>query len=198
MSIPLKVIIAVAIGGVLLLGGYIYITESKFFQSLQPTTTGRPKYSQPTFGSIQQALLNHESLYCDYTSSGTHVVAYIKNGMVKADIADAKDSSQSGGVLMKDRKIYVWNAQKTGFIIDTSQMQEGSPTISPSQTSISPDIMQRLEQYKQYCKVATVTDNEFVLPSDVKFTSQTQMMQEMPTGPSGANYQQQMQQYMQK
>jgi hypothetical protein len=57
--------------------------------------------------------------------------------------------------------------------------------------------MQDIEKYKKYCKVASVDDKLFVLPTDVKFTDMSKMMpntmrmpSEIPAVPSGMTQEQ--------
>lgn len=184
--------------GILLLfalagGGYYFAmkAEKSMLSGKTPTPT---KSKETVFGSIQEALAKSLSLTCDYTYNTMHTVAYIKKGMVRADVVDTKDASLSGSVIMKDKKIYYWNAKKTGFMMALPEASSTSSAGSNTDQS-GQNTLQNLEKFKQYCKTATVADNEFVIPTDVKFTDETQTLKVAPTG---TNYQQQMQQYMQQ
>lgn len=193
--------IGILVGILLLLalvgGGYYFAmkAEKSMLSAKNPTPTKSPA---TVFDSIQEALAKSLSLTCDYTYNTMHTVAYVKKGMVRADVVDTKDASLSGSVIMKDKKIYYWNAQKTGFMMALPEVN-GTPSAGSQPGQSGQDTLQNLEKFKQYCKAAPVADSEFVIPSDVKFTDETQMMKALPSGsPTGANYQQQMQQYMQQ
>jgi len=194
LGIIIGVIVLVLLLGV---GGYYVLHTSK--TNIPYASSGQQKTSGTVFSSIQEALMNHLSLSCDYTSGDMHTVAYIKNGMVRADITNSTDSSQSGSVIMKDKKMYYWNG-KTGMMMVMPDVTGTAPTGTVTQDSNGQNTVQNLEQYKQYCKTATVDGSKFDVPSDVKFTDETQMMHAMPsmTIPSGTMNSQQVQQYMQQ
>lgn len=188
MGIIIAVLIILLAGG-----GYFYAMNRA---KTMTTTPVLPTKAASAFTSIQDALTKSLSLKCDYTYNTIHTVAYIKNGMVRSDVVDTKDASLSGSVIIKDKKIYYWNAQKVGFMMAMPEISV-TPSISPAVNS-GQSALQNLEKYKNSCKVAAVGDDLFVLPSDITFTDQTQMMRLQPTGTSGTNYQQQAQQYMQQ
>lgn len=186
----------------LLLGGYIFVRASK--KSATNYGAAQPTKSASVFSSIADALTKNLSLQCDYSTDTMHTIAYIKNGMVRSDVTDTKDPSLSGSVIMRDKKIYYWNAQKMGFMMAMPEVTVTPPTGSATSSGQNgQNTLQNLEQYKNSCHTATVADGMFTLPSDVKFTDQTQMMRMIPTGAaptttSGNSYQQQAQQYMQQ
>ena len=199
MRTRFAVITAVIVLLIVIGGGYYLFSRSKF----SPTTYKTPESTQTTsvFTSIQEALSKSLSVQCAYTdNSGKKVVAYIKNGMVRSDITDTKDQTQSGSVILKDKKIYYWNAQKIGFMMAMPEVSVTPSVTVTQQQNTGENTLQSLEQYKQYCHVATVADTVFVIPTDVKFTDTSKIMQMMPTGvPTGnTNAQQQMEQYMQQ
>lgn len=198
------IIIAVIVV-LLLIGGGAYFYMAKKSPVMQQATSGAKPTSSSVFSSIQDALARSVSLQCDFTNSqGTHVVAYIKNGAIRSDITSSTNAKEDGSLIMKDKKMYFWNAQKTGFMMDMSTLQI-TPTPGSAQNTVAD-----LEQYKKYCKGATVADSLFVLPTDIKFTDYSQMMHAMPSvkvpttsasaNPSTGNYAipTQYQQYMQK
>lgn len=189
--------IGIIIGVIVLLafvgGGYYYMLQAE--KSIIPSVTPTPTSSATLFNSIQDALSKSLSLKCDYTYNTMHTLAYIKNGKIRADVTDAKNASLSATAVIKDKKIYYWNAQKMGFMM---AMPQASVTPSSGDSSESgQQTLQNLEKYKQYCKTAAVADDLFDIPADIKFTDTTQMMRLSPTGSAGS-YQQQMQQYMQQ
>ncbi|HET9946830.1 MAG TPA: hypothetical protein VFQ63_02090 [Patescibacteria group bacterium] len=209
MNMKVAVIVGVVILALLGVSGYFLLSHNATKSLVNPTQSEKPKEAS-VFNSIQDALTKSLSLKCDYTTGTMHNVAYIKNGQVRSDFSDSKDQSQSGSVIVKvsDKKVYFWNAQKMGFVFampDISKITPGATSAgSPSGSQNSAqNMVGDLEQYKKYCQSATVDDSLFVVPTDVKFTDQSEMMKAFTTGaPAGGspgsnaqNYQQYLQQY---
>ncbi len=201
-----NVIIAVVVVIILLLAGgaYMMLGKSKTAtQGIYPQAA-QNKPSNNVFSSIQDALSKSLSLQCSFTDeSGRKIDSSIKSGAVRADITAVKPED-SGSVLMKDKKVYFWNA-KMAIVMDMPDV-----TVAPGatgQTNQGASMLAAMEKYKQYCKPAVLSDSLFTPPADVKFQSMSDMMkgQMMPTGtskmpayPSGAvptQYQQMMQQH---
>lgn len=183
----------------LIIGGGAYFYMAKKSPVMQVASSAKPTNAS-VFSSIQDALARSVTLQCDYTNAqGTHVMAYIKNGEIRSDITSSTNAKENGSLIMKDNKMYFWNVQKTGFMMDMSTLQV-TPTPGSAQNTVAD-----LEQYKKYCKGATVADSLFVLPTDIKFTDYSQVMHAMPsikvptTSPSTGGYTipTQYQQYMQ-
>ena len=200
MNKKLAIVIAVFVLLIILGGGYLLLHKSS--SSKPESAQSIPTQSKTVFNSITDALMKNLSLKCDYTTGTVHTIAYIKNGMVRSDVTDSKDTTMSGSVIIKDKKIYYWTAQKIGFMMVMPEISVTPPAGSTGSSDKGQNTLQNLEQYRQYCHVATVADGLFVSPADIKFTDETQMMQKVsvtvgPTGASG-NYQQQVQQYMQQ
>ncbi len=153
--------------------GYFYFGKSASLPGTKSTV----------FTSVQDALSKSLSLKCEYTdtTNGTKTTAYIKNGAVRADTTSA-NANESGSVIMKDKKMYFWNAQG-GFMMEVPDVtpEPGTPTPKGNQAE---DIMKDLEKYKESCKPAVVADSLFTPPSDVTFTDFSKMMQ-VPTGNAG-------------
>jgi len=171
-----NVMIAVAIVAVLLLAGaaYFFAKSNVKAPSAMVPSNSTPTQETSAFSSIKDALMKSLSLQCNYTDSttGTKTVAYVKNGMVRADITGSTET-QTGNVIMKDNKMYYWNK--------TSAFMMAMPSITPGaqSTNQGANVMNSLEQYKQYCHTGAVDDSVFNLPTGVKF-------QDMSTVNSGA------------
>jgi len=188
-------------GGALIIvagaAGFFYF-RSISFHSRPYATTPQPTHAS-VFSSIQDALTKNLSLKCDYVDTKQiHTVAYIKNGVIRSTVTDKNNPSQSGNMIMKDKKMYYWNDAGTiAMVMAMPEVTGAAPSVTPTDNN-GQQVMSNLEQYKQSCVVATVDDSLFELPKGVTFQDQTQMMKMMPTGtPSGMNSQQ-MQQYMQQ
>lgn len=194
-----NLVIGLAVVVVLLLvGGFFFMSKNnKMGQSTNLATN-----SANPISSIQDALAQHMSLQCDYTTpSGTKVVAYVKNGMIRSDVS-GKNPEESGSTIIRDKKIYFWNST-SAMMMDMPDISvtpaAGQDKVTGNQTSLS-----ALEQYKSYCKNAAVSDSLFVLPTGVKFQDTSSMMKMMPsgikvpTGSSNSMTQQQIQDAMKK
>ena len=149
-----------------------------FSNGSKPSTLGSAEksVSQNAVSSIQDMISKGASLECNYsTPEGIKIVAYIKNGMVRSDMT-GKDTAQNGSTIVntKDRKVYYWNG-KTGYVMVIPNL---SATPSADQAKVAPaqSNLAALEQYKSSCKPASVSDEHFVLPADVKFQDMSQMM----------------------
>ncbi len=157
-------------------GGYMFLNKSQGIPS-----SGTENDTGNVFTSIQDALSKSVSLKCDFTDeSGRKTVAYVKNGAVRADIA-SPNANESGSVIVKDKKIYFWNAQG-GFMMEVPETTPEEGAAKP-ETMQGQDIVGSLEQYKDSCNAAIVSDSLFTPPSDVDFQDFSKMMERtMPTG----------------
>ena len=186
---PKNVIIAIVV--ILILGG-----GAAFFFQNQNKMSGKDAIT-----SIKDTLTKSASMECNYTDEqGRTSKAYIKNGSIRADIT-AKNSKESGSVIVTDKKIYFWNSEG-GFMMEVPDV-----TKTPSQTegsnqglSQKEELMRDLDKYKDYCKNASVSDSLFTPPTDVKFQDYSQMMNQLaPTIGAGAGMsEEQVKQYMQQ
>ena len=184
-----KNLIISAVVVVILLGaGYMILGNKKSApgasQTAAPTTT-----ESSVISSIKDALAGGQSLQCNYADEdGRTTAAYIKNGMVRADMTASKPE-ESGSVIVKDKKVYFWNAQG-GFMMEMTDemMEQGEKTAKES--TQGQDTIANLEKYKESCKTATVDDSLFTPPANVKFQDMSSMIKNaMPSGtkamPSG-------------
>lgn len=174
----------VGIGGFMMMGNK---SSDKVPSQTQSAVGEKAPANESVFSSIKDALSKSVSLECTYTDeSGRNSVTYIKGGAIRSDFT-AKDTAESGSMIMKDNKMYFWNG-KTGMMMefDPSAMMGGTPTqnVTPGQQKPE-DVIGALEQYKQYCKNATVSDSLFVPPTDVKFTDVSAMTKGVQTSPAG-------------
>ncbi|HVZ11527.1 MAG TPA: hypothetical protein VG965_00720 [Patescibacteria group bacterium] len=207
-----KVAIIVAVVLVLIVAVAAFMMMKKGAPKASTTSTSEEQTAVPTsaniISSIRDALARSETLECSFTTdSGISTHAYIKSGMIRADVT-GKTSNESGSMIMKDKKMYFWNSQ----MAITMQVPDVTVTPGASQGSAQyQNTMDSLEAYKKDCHAATVADSEFDLPTGVTFKDMSSMMKEMAPGgaagskrdvPSGvvvpSNYQEMMQKYAPK
>jgi len=165
-----KVIIGVVV--VVLLAGVGYMVMSKSGGS--------------SFTSIQDALTRSLSLECSFTDeTGRQTKSYMKGGAVRADFTSSKPE-ESGSVIVKDKKMYSWNAQG-GFMMELPDESDVQTTTEPGAPNQAGNMMESLEKYKESCKPAVVSDSLFTPPSNVNFQDFSKMMPQVPQLPTGAD-----------
>lgn len=199
ISIGLVIIVALGVGG-----GLFLMKNKPAALQAGVSTTQAPE-NKSVFTSIKDALSKSLSLDCSFTDdTGRVTKSFIKNGAVRADFT-GKTPQESGSVIVKDKKMYMWTADKKGFTLELTDAQlsgkataTGSATNpqSPQQSSILAD----LEKFKNNCKPGIVADSLFVPPTDVTFSDLSQLMKAIPTpGAAGSGLSpEQLQQLMQK
>ncbi len=141
-----------------------------------------PTQSPKMISSIKEALMGSASFSCSFSDdAGNTTTSYIKNGMVRSDTI-AQDPKQSGSVLLRDKKMYYWNGDKTGFMselpedYDQGTMPTGSKPSASQGSAQQKAMMENLEKYKESCKETNVADITFAVPTDVNFTDYSRMM----------------------
>jgi len=186
-----KKVVIVIVVLLLAVGGY-FMTQKSSNLSMNSNSAG----SNSPFTSIQDALSKSLSLQCTFTDDeGRETKTYIKAGAVRTDFTGTK-SAESGGMIMKDRKMYTWNSDsKEGFMMEIPEV-----SITPSQTEKTTtytgtgkksgkdanpaDALAMIEKFKDSCKPGTVADSLFTPPTDIKFNDFSNMMKQFtqPTG----------------
>ena len=127
---------------------------------------------------------------------GRESKSYIKNGAIRTDYK-GKTTEETGSAIITANKMYMWNENNEGFMMDIPQITptEGTTT-TPEGISQRDDVMADLEKYKESCKASVVSDSLFTPPADVTFQDYSQMMQQMQQG-SGMT-EEQVKQYMEQ
>lgn len=186
-----KGLIIVLIILLLLGGGYLYFNSQ---QAKQAVPGAASTAAGKAFGSIKDALSKSLTLACEYPDDkGNKVTTYIKGGAVRMMGYSSGSEGTSGQALMKDGKMYFWDDKtKEGTIIsfDTEKMKEAAESVKADQGE---DFLKGIEQYKDYCKTASVSDSLFAIPTDVKFVDLAEQMKN-----SGVDVEKMMQQYQQE
>lgn len=165
------------------IGGYFFMnSKGTLPKTLVNTGTSN------VFESIQDALSKSLSLKCVYKDEqGIQTTTYIKGGAVRVDMEGIKDNEQPGSIILKDKKMYMWNeASKTGFTYTITEPEvtpgtDQSPTVDNKDASV----LAGIEKYKDSCKTEVVADSFFVPPADVKFQDMSafteNLMKQVPT-----------------
>ncbi len=179
--------IALLVVGLLVVGAGAY-----FIMNKGSMPGGGMMQGSNAITSIKDALTKSVSLECEYEDGTTKTKAWIKNGAIRADVTGA-DAQSSGSMIMKDKekKMYFWN-EEGGWVMTIPDSDETTTGEVPESNSTS-DIMKDLEQYKDSCKPAVVSDSLFNPPADVTFTDMSKMME--GSGVNEEEYKKMMQQY---
>ncbi len=182
------IIITVVVVLLLALGGFFFLNSSKTPTADKTNDASRMGQSvtkpatNSVISSIKDALMGSQSLSCNFTDErGFQTTSYIKNGMIRADIV-ASDPKQSGSFLMRDNKMYFWNAQKQGFMSEyTPNYDEIAQDMSSSKSaSQNEEMIKSMEKYKESCKPVAVDEANFAVPTDITFTDMSKMMKAPP------------------
>lgn len=193
----MKKIIPVLVVLVLLaVGGYYYMNSKKTMPSSNSAIVKTESAATGNvFTSIQDALSRSLTLECNYKDDkGTQTTTYVKGGAVRVVMSAMADPKQPNNVIVKDKKMYMWNdTTKAGFtytmtepaVTGTSPVATGQPAASDKQASF----LATIEKYKNACKTSTVADSFFQVPIDVNFQDMNaftkQIMNNIPSQPVG-------------
>lgn len=160
------------------IGGY-------FFMSSKGAKTSN------VFTSIQDALSKSLSLKCLYKDEqGIQTTTYIKGGSVRVLMEGIKDKEQPSTIILKDKKMYMWNEiSKTGFTYTITEPEVTPGTESPKVDNKDASVLAGIEKYKDSCKTEVVADSFFVPPADVKFQDMSafteSLQKQVPTTGAG-------------
>lgn len=200
MNVRLWVIIGVAIIIFAGLFGFTYM-QSVTNKAVRDTMMKKPSSKESSaFSSLSDIFTNKSlSLTCEFTDGeGRKTKTYIKSGKVRAEIT-GREVADSGTVIVKEDTMYFWNgAQGMMMKYDTKKMSgSDAQNLNAAQGQAT---LQGIEQYRQSCRSAVVSDSLFTPPTNVKFQDLSEMMRIMPSGvvvPSvdPSQYQELMEQY---
>lgn len=160
-------------------GGYFFLTQKGGTIPLTGQIQNKLNESGGNvISSIQDAILKATPLKCEYPDDkGNTMTTYIKGDKIRGTGQVSADPKSQGEFLMRDNKMYTWDSKtKKGVIIG---FNKNIPT-QTAQISQSPDqktqTVENLEKYKNYCKVAVISDSMFNVPTDVQFTDLEEQM----------------------
>ncbi|MEK7177464.1 MAG: hypothetical protein AAB705_01405 [Patescibacteria group bacterium] len=177
------VLVILALFGV---GGYFYM-NSKGTLPKAPIGTATNSTNSNVFTSIKDALSKSMSLKCVYKDEqGVQTTTYIKGGAVKVSMEGVTEKDQPNNIVLKDKKMYMWNeVNKTGFTFTMTD-----PIVTPGQElevkkSQDAEVLAEIEKYKDSCKATVIADSFFTIPTDVKFQDMNafteNLMKQVPT-----------------
>lgn len=129
--------------------------------------------NKSVFTSIKDALSKDVTLVCEFKDdSGVSTKSYIKNGAVRI--------SSEGEIVMKDKKMYMWDVKtKEGFIYEIPDSEESQIGATSTEINQSESYLNMIETYKDSCKVTSVEDSYFELPKDVKFQDMSKLLEDL-------------------
>ncbi len=168
-----KLLIIIGIIALLLLVSGVMYSKSKVYKAPESSESTETK---GMFTSVKEALSKKMTLACEFSDDkGVVTKSYIKNGAIRVTTGDMAD--QSSEFIMKDDKMYMWNTKtKEGFVYDTP---DANSDITNSQVNQSDAYLNMIDQYKDSCKVTTVSDSYFTLPKDVEFKDMSKMLEDL-------------------
>jgi flagellar basal body-associated protein FliL len=185
-----KIVLVLVIFILLGVGGYFYMSSKGTLQKA-PIGAGSNNSSSNVFTSIKDALSKSLSLKCTYKDEkGIQTTTYIKGGAIRVMMEEVKEKEQSNNVILKDKKMYMWNEiTKTGIIFTMTE-----PKISPvkvagkipeAPTNKDASLLAEIEKYKDSCRAEIIEDSFFTPPADVKFQDMSafteSLMKRVPT-----------------
>lgn len=136
--------------------------------------------SKNIFTSVKDALSQKLTLACEFTDeTGATTKSYIKNGAVR--VSSTGNSEQTNEIIIKDKKMYMWDdKKKQGFMYIISDEAKNSQTGNTNQDVVSSQsYLNMIDKYKDSCKVATVADSYFVVPTDVNFQDMAKLLEDL-------------------
>lgn len=140
--------------------------------------------SKSVFTSVKDALSRNLTLVCDFKDEKEYSVkSYIKNGSIRVSSSAAAGETQSGEILIKDKKMYMWDLKtKQGFVYEIPDAETSSDkdvSMFGAEVDKSEAYLDMLEKYKDSCKVSSIEDSYFVVPSDVEFKDMSKFLDEL-------------------
>jgi uncharacterized protein (UPF0333 family) len=129
--------------------------------------------NKSVFTSIKDALSKDVTLVCEFKDdSGVSTKSYIKNGAVRI--------SSEGEIVMKDKKMYMWDVKtKEGFVYEIPDSEDSQIGATSTEINQSESYLNMIETYKDSCKVTSVEDSYFELPKDVKFQDMSKILEDL-------------------
>ncbi|MBP6913350.1 MAG: hypothetical protein KBC00_01945 [Candidatus Levybacteria bacterium] len=202
MSVKLWLIIGAAVVIFAGLFGFMYLQSMTNRAATNTMMKKSSSTESSAFSSLSDIFTNKSlSLTCDFIDKeGKKTKIYIKSGKVRAEIT-GNEVEDSGNVIVKEDTMYFWNGTQ-GMMMkyDTEKMKgDNAQNLNAVQGQA---VLQGIEQYRQSCSPAVVSDSLFTPPVNIKFQDLSEMMKIMPSGatvPSinPSQYQDLMEQYQQ-
>ncbi len=154
--------------------GFFLFDRSENTRGLSLTQKKEAAVEEKDFSKeLQQALVGEGSLQCEFMDErGNKGVAYVKNGMVRADVTDTKNGEVD--VIFKENTSWIWVAKtKKGFKFSVPQMEDEEASksnyLNQNIGYEKEKVIADIQQYKKSCKQQPIADDIFTPPADVSF-----------------------------
>lgn len=171
------VMVIAAVLLLVLVGGVSY---SKFKNGGDISLNKEVTDSNNIFTSVKDALSKNITLICEFNDDGSSVKSYIKNGSVRVTTVGQADTAQSGEIIIRNKKMYMWdNKSKQGFSYDIPDSDNDSVGMNSGEIVKSEAYLEMIDKYKDSCKVANVEDSYFELPADVVFQDMAKFIEDL-------------------
>lgn len=172
-----KVPIIAVILLLLLGGGYVFMKSRVVNKDVD---SGMVEKSN-VFTSIKDAMSKNVTLICEFKDqTGASTKSYIKNGAVRISSAGSTNENQAGEIVMKDKKMYMWDLKtKQGFVYEIPDSENNQIGATATEINQSENYLNMIETYKDSCKVTSVEDSYFDLPEDVKFQDMSKLLEDL-------------------
>ncbi len=173
------VLIIIAILLLILVGGASYMKLKQ--TSVQVAGSNEKSVPSNIFTSVKDALSKDISLICEFKDDkGTSTKSYIKNGAVRISTIGGTSENQSGEIIMRDKKMYMWDIKsKQGFVYDIPDNEDNSIGATNEEINQSESYLNMIETYKDSCKVSTIEDSYFTIPTDIKFQDMSKLLEDL-------------------
>lgn len=162
---------------VLFVAGASYLKFRSNSNQSENNTTG----DKSVFTSIKDALSKNVTLVCDFNDeTGSSVKSYVKNGAIRITTTNKESEDTSGDIIMKDKKMYMWDLKtKQGFVYDIPDAEDNSVGMTSDEFIKSESYLDLIDKYKDSCKVSSIDDSYFNLPTDVKFQDMSKFLEDL-------------------
>lgn len=171
-----KNLVVVIVLALLIIAGGLYYYQKSKDSSPSPTGNG----DSASFLNIKDALNKKISLVCEFEEDGYQVKSYIKNGAVRVSSTYSDSDNQPGEMIMVGNKMYIWDIKtKEGFVYTVEDTEVDVDVSTQPSSQGSQNYLEMINQYKDLCKVATVSDSYFDIPKDVEFQDMSKMFEEL-------------------
>lgn len=177
-----KVLLIIGVILFLLVGGFVFSKQ----KTNKNVSSDSSQNKNGLFASVKDALTQNLTLSCEFIDeTGIATKSYIKNGAVRVSSVgngeQAGQPTQAGEIIIKDKKMYMWDEKKKeGFVYTIPDETENNQVGTTNQDIVSSDsYLSMIDKYKNSCKVATVADSYFTVPTDVNFQDMTKLLEDL-------------------
>lgn len=170
-----KTIIIVIVLLILALGAFFFLRKG------DSKIAGTNNSNGSVFTSIKDALSKDVSLICEFSDeNGVSTKSYVKNGAVRVSSTGGAQTNQSSDVIIKDKKMYMWDLKtKQGFVYTIPEEEDSKVGMTATEVNQSDSYLNMIEAYKDSCKVSTVSDSYFETPTDVEFQDMSKLLEDL-------------------